>query len=144
MDKKDQAKSNLSEHIIQTVKTKHPKTITQLVDIVYEKHPLAKQDIMARILDLEKHGKLNFKEVTTYTPSTLRSYLSSSNSYWYWLTLIHRMEHTGIECFHFQQIFSRISSRVECFAFETVLVVLDGQAREVQDAPLVSEFVNLH
>ncbi|TRZ53358.1 MAG: DUF1616 domain-containing protein [Dehalococcoidia bacterium] len=81
-------KTNLTDHIIQTVKTKHPKTITQLVELVYEKHPLPPQEIVASVLALQKQGKLNFKEDTTLTPSTLRSYLSSPHSYWYWLTLI--------------------------------------------------------
>lgn len=87
MNKKNKETSILSERIIQIVKTKQPKTVTQLVELVYQEHPLPQQEIIDYILHLQCQGKLSFKENTTFVPSSLISYLSSSYSYWYWITI---------------------------------------------------------
>jgi hypothetical protein len=84
MDNKNQKTANLNEHIILTVKNKHPKTIQQLVELVHQKHPLPQKEIIEHILNLQKQGKLTLKEDTTHIPMSLKSYISSSYSYWYW------------------------------------------------------------
>jgi hypothetical protein len=87
MDDKNRKTSNLNEHIIQVVKNKHPKTVKQLVELVRQQHPLPQQEIIDHVLHLQKQGKLAFKEESTFIPSSLKSYLSSSHSYWYWTTI---------------------------------------------------------
>ena len=87
MSNKNQKTSTLNEHIIKIVKTKHPKTVAQLVDLVYQEHPLPQQEIMTSILRLHNKGKLNFKKDITFFPSTLRSNFFPAHSYWYWLTI---------------------------------------------------------
>lgn len=84
MDNKNKNTSNLNEHIIQTVKNKHPKTIQQLVELVYQQHPLAKKEIIEHVLNLQKQGKLTLLEDTTHIPLSLKNYVLSSHSYWYW------------------------------------------------------------
>jgi len=84
MDDKNRKTSNLNKHIMQTVKNKHPKTIQQLVKLVHQEHPLPQQEIIEHILNLQNQGKLTFKKDTTFIPLTLKSYLTSSHSYWYW------------------------------------------------------------
>lgn len=84
MDNKNKNISNLNEHIIQTVKNKHPKTIQQLVELVYQQHPLAKKEIIEHVLNLQKQGKLTLLEDTTHIPLSLKNYVLSSHSYWYW------------------------------------------------------------
>jgi len=87
MDDKNRKTSNLNEHIIQVVKNKRPKTVKQLVELVRQQHPLPQQEIIDHVLHLQKQGKLAFKEESTFIPSSLKSYLSSSHSYWYWTTI---------------------------------------------------------
>jgi len=69
---------------MQIVKNKHPKTVRQLAELMYKEHRLLQQEIIEQILDLQNHGKLTFKEDTALFPLTLKGYLSSSYSYWYW------------------------------------------------------------
>jgi hypothetical protein len=88
MGEKDHKSSSLNETIIQIVKTKHPKTVTQLIELVYQEHPLPPQEIITSVYYLQRQGKLNFKQDTMLTPSTLRSHLLSSHAYWYWVTII--------------------------------------------------------
>lgn len=87
MDKKNQKNSKLSESIIQVVNANHPSSIDELVDLMYEKHSLSKEEILQSILTLQKHGKIDFKKNKTRTPSKLMSYLLSYHSFWYWLLL---------------------------------------------------------
>jgi hypothetical protein len=84
MDDKDRKASDLNEHIMHIVKNEQPKTVEQLVELVHQEHPLPQQEIIEHILDLQNQGKLAFNEDTTFLPLTLKGYLSSSHSYWYW------------------------------------------------------------
>jgi hypothetical protein len=88
MDDKKQKTSDLNNHIILTVETKHPKTIEQLIKLVRQQHPLPQQEILKQILNLQEQGKLSFKEDMAYIPMSLKRYVSSSKSYWYWITVI--------------------------------------------------------
>ena len=87
MDDKYLETSTLNEHIMQIVENKHPKTVKQLVELVHQEHPLPQQEIIEHILDLQNQGKLTFKEDKTLIPTTLKSYISSSHSLWYWATI---------------------------------------------------------
>jgi len=87
MDDKGLETSTLNEHIIQIVENKHPKTVKQLVELVHQEHPLPQQKIIEHILNLQNQGKLTFKEDKTLIPTTLKSYISSSHSFWYWTTI---------------------------------------------------------
>lgn len=87
MSNKNPKTSTLNEVIIKTVKTKHPKTVTQLVELVCHEQPSSKQEIIASILRLQNQGKLNFKKDTTFISATLLSEFFHSNSFWYWFTI---------------------------------------------------------
>jgi hypothetical protein len=79
--------TNLNEHILHLVRTRHPKTVKQLVEIIHQEQQLTQQEIMEHILNLQNQGKLVFKEDMT-PPLTLKTFLLSFNSYWYWGTII--------------------------------------------------------
>jgi len=87
MDYKDQKTSKLSEHVMQIVRTEHPETLKQLVELVQQEHPLPQQEIIEHILHLQNQGKMTFQEGTTLIPLTLKSYLLSSHSYWFWVII---------------------------------------------------------
>jgi len=84
MGDKDSKTLDLKEHILQTVKHKHPETVQRLVELVRQQHPLPQQEIMTHILDLQNQGKLALKENAASIPLTLKGYLASPHSYWYW------------------------------------------------------------
>lgn len=84
MDDNGSKPSNLNEQITEIVKKEHPQTIKQLIELVYQKYSLPKQEIIEHIMNLQNQGKLTFKKDTALVPLTLKGYLSSSYSYWYW------------------------------------------------------------
>jgi uncharacterized membrane protein len=80
--------SILEDHILRVVKTKNPKTVAELVKILNQERTNSQQEIITRILKLQKQGKLNFQKNKIVTSKTLWAYLTSSNSHWYWVTII--------------------------------------------------------
>ena len=94
--KEEKLKTDLNDYIIQIVNTKHPKTTTELVELVKEKYQLPQQEILSSVLVLQKQQKIKLIDEKTLVPSTLTSYLSSPNSYWYWLTFILAIATTAI------------------------------------------------
>jgi hypothetical protein len=81
-------KNEVDQHIIQIVKEEKPETVEQLVKLTQNKFPLPKQEILNRILDLQKKGKIRLKPRENQTPETLRHYLRSTQPSWYWITII--------------------------------------------------------
>jgi uncharacterized membrane protein len=57
---------------------------------------LPKQEIIHNALNLKEQGKLTIKDELPYIPSSLKSYLSSSASYWYWIIIILSIVTTAI------------------------------------------------
>ena len=88
MGNKDRKTSELKEQILQIVRHKHPETVQRLVELVRQQHPLPQQEIMTHILDLQNQGKLALKRKAAPIPSTLKGYLASAHSYWYWTIII--------------------------------------------------------
>jgi hypothetical protein len=84
MDDKDRKTSNIDNLIIQLVKSKHPKTVKKLLELVHQEYSLPQQKILEHILNLQNQGKLTFEEDSTLIPSTIKGYLSSPHSYWFW------------------------------------------------------------
>jgi len=79
-------KHEVDQYIIQIVKEEKPENVEQLVKLTQNKFPLPKQEILNRILSLEKNGKIRLKP--RETPETLKHYLRSSQASWYWITVI--------------------------------------------------------
>jgi hypothetical protein len=84
MDDKDRKTSNIDNLIIQLVKSKHPKTVKKLLELMHQEYSLPQQKILEHILNLQNQGKLTFEEDATLIPSTIEGYLLSPHSYWYW------------------------------------------------------------
>ena len=86
--RKNLQKHEVDQYIIQIVKEEKPENVEQLVKLTQNKFPLPKQEILNRILSLEKNGKIRLKPRETQTPETLRHYLRSTQASWYWITII--------------------------------------------------------
>jgi len=70
------------------VKEKKPENAKLLVKLIQERFPLSDQEILDHILDLQENEKIRFKPNQSLTPQKLTNYLRSSQSYWYWITII--------------------------------------------------------
>ena len=86
MRNKKHKPSTLDQSILDTVKDKNPNNVEQLVKLVQLEHPSTEQEITRHILDLQSQGKLVLKEETPL-PSTLNSYLLSTQAHWYWIII---------------------------------------------------------
>jgi hypothetical protein len=81
-------KDEIDQHIIQIVKEKKPEDVKELIKLVQEKFPLPKQKILSRILYLQDKEKIRLKSNETVGTEKLANYLRSSQTYWYWITII--------------------------------------------------------
>jgi len=81
--KKDSSPT-ISQSIMLIVKNKKPETTQELIKLVKEEHYATEKEILERILDLQKKGKIVLKQKTTPIPSGRKEYLLSTEAYWYW------------------------------------------------------------
>jgi hypothetical protein len=75
--------STLDETILQIVKTKHPKNVREIVQLVQEQVDASLADIMMRAKDLQQKGLLILEEPTR-PPRRFSDFLSSRKSLWFW------------------------------------------------------------
>jgi hypothetical protein len=90
MPKKAQAQDELDQQIIRTVETAKPETVEQLITQIQAANPnTTKQQILNRINSLQQTDKIKLtpQQQQTQTPQSLRSYLGSKQTLWYWITL---------------------------------------------------------
>ena len=85
---KNLPKDEIDQHIIQILKEKKPEDVKELIKLVQEKFPLPKQKILSRILYLQDKEKIRLKSNDTVGTEKLANYLRSSQTYWYWITII--------------------------------------------------------
>lgn len=79
--------SNINQLIIDIVKNESPSTVEQLINIIQQRRPLTKEEIVKNILHLQSQGKIVLREHPTSLPPRLTSYLFSTQAYWYWIIL---------------------------------------------------------
>ena len=85
---KNLSKDEIDQYIIQIVKEKKPDNIEQLVKLMQNKFSLSAQEILDRVLYLEEKEKLQLKPHQITTPKKLTAYLGSSQTYWFWATIM--------------------------------------------------------
>lgn len=85
---KNLPKKEIDQHIIQIIREEEPENVEQLIKLMQDRFASSKQEILNRILDLQKKEKIRLKPDQTLTPQKLTSYLQSSHAYWYWITII--------------------------------------------------------
>lgn len=85
---KNLSKDEIDQYIIQIVKEKKPDNIEQLVKLMQNKFSLSAQEILDRVLCLEEKEKLQLKPHQITTPKKLTAYLGSSQTYWFWATIM--------------------------------------------------------
>jgi len=88
LTEKNSRLSEIEQAILDLVKTTDFETVEHLIVQVQHKHPFSKQEILEHINTLQNQGKLVLKNCAASAPSSLKTYLLSQYSYWYWFTLI--------------------------------------------------------
>jgi hypothetical protein len=82
-------KDTLDQTLIKLVQTKKPVNIQQLINLAKSETMFTpEQTIMEHIIHLQDQGKLKLKEPLTQTPTKLNTYLKTTQSTWYWISII--------------------------------------------------------
>lgn len=84
MNNHSSKQSNLNEHIMKMIKKEHPQSVKQLAELICKRYHVSQKEIVEQIMELQNQGKLSFKKDVVFVPLTIRAYLLSSYSYWYW------------------------------------------------------------
>jgi hypothetical protein len=83
----DTSKDELGKQILQTAREKKPENVRLLVELVREKTQRSEQEIVNRILCLQKNGNIHLASQPTPPPTHLAEHLRSSYARWYWITI---------------------------------------------------------
>ncbi|MDI6691061.1 MAG: DUF1616 domain-containing protein [Candidatus Bathyarchaeota archaeon] len=86
MAKKPSKDSITEEQIIQLVKKENPENVEQLQKLAKEKLSLTDEEALKHIMQLINHEKIKLKEHSQQTPQSLKTYIRSSEAYWFWTT----------------------------------------------------------
>jgi len=79
----------LTDVILKTTLAQKPETVNQLARLTRERLPnVSEQQILDAIAQLQREGKLKLTREQQQTPLSLKAYLKTFNSSWYWTTLI--------------------------------------------------------
>jgi archaellum biogenesis protein FlaJ (TadC family) len=83
------AEQTLTDVILKATLAQKPETVNQLVRLTRERLPnVSEQQILDAIAQLQREGKLKLTREQQQTPLSLKAYLKTFNSFWYWTTLI--------------------------------------------------------
>jgi len=76
--------SQLNQSIIETIKTKNPKNVEELVKLLRLKHKTPEKQILEQIINLQNQGRITLKDEAYQPPSSFKDYILSTSAYWYW------------------------------------------------------------
>jgi len=77
----------LTSTILRIVTEKNPATVQDLVKLVKEATHTSDKQILGQIVRLQDEGKLLLTQQPQQTPPKLATYVKSSQTLWYWITL---------------------------------------------------------
>lgn len=78
----------LNEIIIQIVKTKEPKDVKELVNILRKEFSVPQEKLLKSIVKLQAQGKIMLKKTPVSTATKLTAYLKTAHAHWYWATIL--------------------------------------------------------
>jgi Protein of unknown function (DUF1616) len=74
----------LTKSILQIVRERKPRDVNELVLLVRERFQLTENQVLEKILTLERQGKIKFEAQSPTPPLALSSYLETGQALWYW------------------------------------------------------------
>lgn len=78
----------LNDIIIQIIKTKEPKDVKELVDILRKEFSVPQEKLLKSIVKLQAQGKIMLKKTPVFIPTKLTAYLKTAHAHWYWATIL--------------------------------------------------------
>jgi len=84
--KKPSKDSITEEQIIQLVKKENPENVEQLLKLTKEKLSLKHEEALKHIMQLINNEKIKLKEPSKPTSQSLKTYIRSNETYWFWTT----------------------------------------------------------
>ena len=78
--------STIEQRILELVKKENPENVEQLLKLTKEKLSLKHEEALKHILQLINREKIKLKEPSKPIPQSLKTYIRSSEAYWFWMT----------------------------------------------------------
>jgi len=78
----------IERQLINLIKKEKPQSIEQLVHLAKEKFSLKEKEALDHIIKLLNQEKIRLTEEAKVTPRQLRTYLQTSETYWFWTTIL--------------------------------------------------------
>jgi hypothetical protein len=78
---------DISEKIIEIVKTEEPETVEKLLELANQKLGITKDAALEQIIELENKGRLSLSQLPGSIPQRFNTYLFSSNAAWFWIII---------------------------------------------------------
>jgi len=76
----------IEQRILELVKKENPENVEHLQKLAKEKLSLTDEEALKYIMRLINNGKIKLKEPPKPTPESLKTYIRSSEAYWFWTT----------------------------------------------------------
>jgi len=78
---------DISEKIIEIVKTEEPETVEKLLELANQRLGITKDAALEQIIELENKGRLSLSQLPGSIPQRFNTYLFSSNAAWFWIII---------------------------------------------------------
>jgi len=78
----------LNRIIIQVIKTKEPKDLEELVNIIRKEFLIPREKLLKSIVKLQAQGKIILKKTLALNVTRLTAYLKTARAHWYWITIL--------------------------------------------------------
>jgi hypothetical protein len=87
LTKRQNEDASIEQHILQLVKKENPENVEQLLKLAKEKLSLTDEEALKHIAQLINREKIKLKEPSKPTPQSLKTYMRSTEAYWFWTTI---------------------------------------------------------
>jgi len=76
----------IEQRILELVKRENPESVEQLLKLTKERLSLTDEEALKHIMQLINNEKIKLKEHSQQTPQSLKTYIRSTEAYWFWTT----------------------------------------------------------
>jgi hypothetical protein len=86
LTKEQTSDSTIKQQILELVKKEKPENIHQLLTLAKNKLSLNHKEALKHIIQLINNGKIKLKKPPKPPPQSLKTYIRSNETYWFWAT----------------------------------------------------------
>jgi hypothetical protein len=88
LTKNQTTRNQIKDLLLETVKKQKPETAKQLIKLVQQSHAFSEEELTNILIELENENKMHLTKKETPIPASMKAYVFSSRSAWYWTTIV--------------------------------------------------------